>query len=107
MCYSILKLLIGETGCKEFVLRARAVLGMLKQVAPYAAIELILPGGTLLAILFWLYRRRRGASLLRMRLANAAADATTLHGASLFAQAILPLRALLSRTHYELRPVAP
>lgn len=36
----------------------RAIWGVFRALAPYAAIELILPGGTLLAILCWLYRRR-------------------------------------------------
>ena len=36
----------------------RAMWGVLRALAPYAAIELILPGGTILAILCWLYRRR-------------------------------------------------
>jgi hypothetical protein len=31
----------------------------LRVVAPYALIELILPGGSLLALLLWLYRRQR------------------------------------------------
>ena len=30
----------------------------LKEIGPYAAIEIILPGGTLIALLLWLYRRR-------------------------------------------------
>jgi len=42
--------------------RARAAWATLRALAPYAAIELILPGGTVLAILCWLYRRRRVAS---------------------------------------------
>jgi hypothetical protein len=41
----------------------RAIWGILRELAPYAAIELILPGGTILAILCWLYRRRRVAVL--------------------------------------------
>jgi hypothetical protein len=36
---------------------ALAVAG-LKELGPYAAIEIILPGGTLIALLLWLYRRR-------------------------------------------------
>ena len=36
----------------------RAIWEVVRDFAPYAAIELILPGGTLLAILCWLYRRR-------------------------------------------------
>jgi hypothetical protein len=40
---------------------ALAVAG-LKEVGPYVAIEIILPGGTLIALLLWLYRRRQAAS---------------------------------------------
>jgi hypothetical protein len=36
---------------------ARGVAG-LRDVAPYAAIEIILPGGSLIALILWLYRRR-------------------------------------------------
>jgi hypothetical protein len=46
----------------RFAGRIRATWGVLKELAPYAAIELVLPGGTILAILCWLYRRRRSAS---------------------------------------------
>lgn len=42
--------------------RARAAWTTLRALAPYAAIELILPGGTVIAILCWLYRRRRVAT---------------------------------------------
>ena len=35
---------------------------VLKALGPYAAIELLLPGGTVIAILCWLYRRRRAAA---------------------------------------------
>ena len=31
----------------------------LKQFGPYAAIELVLPGGSLIALLLWLHRRRQ------------------------------------------------
>jgi hypothetical protein len=34
----------------------RGVAG-LREVAPYAAIELLLPGGSMVALLLWLYRR--------------------------------------------------
>jgi hypothetical protein len=37
---------------------ARGIAG-LRSLAPYAAIELILPGGSLIALLLWLYRRKR------------------------------------------------
>lgn len=34
-------------------------LALLKSLGPYAAIELLLPGGSVLALLLWLYRRQR------------------------------------------------
>jgi hypothetical protein len=36
-----------------------AALVRLKALAPYALIELILPGGSVMALLLWLYRRRK------------------------------------------------
>jgi hypothetical protein len=36
-----------------------AAIARLKEFAPYAAIELVLPGGSLIAILLWLHRRRQ------------------------------------------------
>jgi hypothetical protein len=39
-------------------------IGFVRSIGPYAAIEIILPGGTILALLLWLYRRyQRGAPL--------------------------------------------
>jgi hypothetical protein len=38
---------------------ATAVIVRLKAVAPYALMELILPGGSVMALLLWLYRRRK------------------------------------------------
>jgi len=38
-------------------------LRLLRQLGPYAALELLLPGGSLLAILLWLYKRHRHAKL--------------------------------------------
>jgi hypothetical protein len=37
----------------------RRVLLALKELAPYAAVELILPGGSLVALILWLHARRR------------------------------------------------
>ena len=48
----------------------RALWGVLREFAPYAAIELILPGGTILAILCWLYRRRRAAARAKAPVLN-------------------------------------
>ena len=38
---------------------AAAVIVRLKGLAQYALIELVLPGGSVMALLLWLYRRRR------------------------------------------------
>jgi hypothetical protein len=38
---------------------AAAVIVRLKAIAPYALIELVLPGGSVMALLLWLYRRRK------------------------------------------------
>jgi hypothetical protein len=38
---------------------AAAVVVRLKVLAPYALIELVLPGGSVMALLLWLYRRRK------------------------------------------------
>ena len=38
---------------------AAVVVVRLKALAPYALIELILPGGSVMALLLWLYRRRK------------------------------------------------
>jgi hypothetical protein len=40
-----------------------AVLARLRAVAPYALLELILPGGSVMALLLWLYRRQRKAAI--------------------------------------------
>jgi hypothetical protein len=39
--------------------QALTVATKLRELAPYAAIELILPGGSLMALLLWLYRRKK------------------------------------------------
>jgi hypothetical protein len=43
---------------------AAAVFAKLRDLAPYAAIELILPGGSLLALSLWFYRRYKKAEAL-------------------------------------------
>lgn len=35
------------------------VLARIRDLAPYAALELVLPGGSLMALLLWLYRRHK------------------------------------------------
>jgi hypothetical protein len=38
---------------------ATPVVAIFKELAPYAAIELLLPGGSLMALTLWFYRRRK------------------------------------------------
>jgi hypothetical protein len=46
---------------------AAVVIARLKALAPYALMELILPGGSVMALLLWVYRRRRnGGGLGRL-----------------------------------------
>jgi hypothetical protein len=40
-----------------------AVVAKLREFAPYAALELVMPGGSLMALGLWLYRRQRRAAL--------------------------------------------
>jgi hypothetical protein len=58
----LLKLVMVATSFKSYAPRIRAMWEALKEFAPYAAIELLLPGGSILAILCWLYRKRQVAS---------------------------------------------
>jgi len=45
------------------------VLALLKDLGPYAAIELVLPGGSLIALALWMYSRHKaGKPLLPFRL---------------------------------------
>jgi hypothetical protein len=39
--------------------QAAAIVAKLWDLAPYAVIELVLPGGSLMALLLWLYRRQK------------------------------------------------
>jgi hypothetical protein len=43
-------------------LLVRAI-ALLRSLGPYAALELVLPGGSLLALLLWLYRQRCGSAI--------------------------------------------
>jgi hypothetical protein len=52
---------VARFGFADWLARGSAAM---RVVGPYAAIEILLPGGTLLALLFWMYRRhQRGESL--------------------------------------------
>jgi hypothetical protein len=44
---------------KEWSVYAASVMVRLRALAPYALMELILPGGSVMALLLWLYRRRK------------------------------------------------
>ena len=48
------------------------LLVLLRNVGPYAAIELLLPGGSIVALLYWWYRHRASA-----RAVSTARDAST------------------------------
>jgi hypothetical protein len=39
--------------------RTAAIIARLRDLAPNAAIELVMPGGSLMALLLWLYRRQK------------------------------------------------
>jgi hypothetical protein len=40
--------------------KAQGLLWLLRKLGPYVALEILMPGGTLLALLLFLYRRRNG-----------------------------------------------
>lgn len=65
-----------------FLIKLKAICGVLKQLAPYAAIELILPGGTILALLLWLYQRHRAAAARQGRDARGLARDAVFSGQS-------------------------
>jgi hypothetical protein len=50
---------LGPTAPRKLGAYAAAVFAKLRDLAPYAAIELILPGGSLIALVLWFYRRQR------------------------------------------------
>ena len=45
---------------------------LLRQLAPYAAIELLLPGGSLIALCLWLYHRHNRATQASVKAAGGA-----------------------------------
>jgi hypothetical protein len=40
----------------------RRLVSKLQALAPYAALELVMPGGSVMALLLWLYRRQKKGS---------------------------------------------
>lgn len=61
MNHALLKLMVEAPSFKPLAGRIRGIWEVVKEFAPYAAIELVLPGGTVLAVLYWLFRGRRVA----------------------------------------------
>ena len=50
----------------DLVRKLQALAWLLRKAGPYVAIEILLPGGTLIALLLYLYRRRNAAPDPRM-----------------------------------------
>lgn len=46
---------------ETFAISFEFLRGWAQRVGPYLLIEAVLPGGTLLALLLWLYRARKGS----------------------------------------------
>ena len=42
----------------------RRLTGVLRRLGPYAAIEMVLPGGSLVVLLLWLFRQRKDVCAL-------------------------------------------
>jgi hypothetical protein len=56
---------------------AVTIIVRIRALAPYALIELILPGGSVMALLLWLYRRRKNqVSPMGRRMVEAAVGPT-------------------------------
>jgi hypothetical protein len=55
---------IRSQGTRTLRAWSAVALATLKELAPYAAIELLLPGGSVVALTLWLYRRRKKAPAL-------------------------------------------
>jgi hypothetical protein len=49
----------SPTAARKLSTYTAAIFARLRDLAPYAAMELILPGGSLMALLLWLYRRHK------------------------------------------------
>jgi hypothetical protein len=62
------KLYDGAQGGPARRLAATAVFAKLKAIAPYAAMELLLPGGSIIALTAWLLRRRKKAPATPVKL---------------------------------------
>jgi hypothetical protein len=50
-----------RTAPRTWSAHTATVVAKLREFAPYAAMELVLPGGSLMALGLWLYRRQKNA----------------------------------------------
>jgi len=57
----------------DLMRKLQALAWLLRKAGPYVALEVLLPGGTLFALLLFLYRRRDAATDARMIALKAAA----------------------------------
>jgi hypothetical protein len=74
----------------DLMRKVQTLAWVLRKAGPYVALEILLPGGTLLALLLFLYRRRHAAPDGRML----ALKATALRVVEDMRQRIEPMRAL-------------
>ena len=90
---------------------AVAVLVRLKALAPYALIELVLPGGSLVALGLWLYRRRKdraGIGARASRFSSVLKWADPLHSIGLAPGAPIPWAILsASNTFHRAASIRP
>jgi hypothetical protein len=75
--------LLANVGLADWLARGIAAV---RAIGPYAAIEIILPGGTLLAFLLWLYRRHQRGEPLPPVIARYMSKIRALRYAHLFAR---------------------
>jgi hypothetical protein len=53
------QLVSNRTALRKLSAYVAWVVSTLRKLAPYAAIELLLPGGSVIALLLWFYRRQK------------------------------------------------
>jgi hypothetical protein len=80
--------------------RVMSVMVRLKALAPYAMIELVLPGGSVMALALWLYRRRKNGGDSGQRHPSALVDAIKRR----WGRASSMIRAAPVHTQWELCP---
>jgi hypothetical protein len=48
-----------QPASRKLRIYSAAIVSKVREIAPYAVIELVMPGGSLMALLLWLYRRQK------------------------------------------------